>query len=156
MTKETSLTSNAINSIVLADDDEDDHILFRDVIQQVSATLHLTTVNDGLELTDLLKHYLPDLMFLDLDMPNKTGLECLVEIRSNPQLKGLPVIVFSSTSRPANIATAYEMGADLFLIKPSTYIELVDAIKVILSLDWSNPALVKEQYLINDQYTAYT
>jgi CheY-like chemotaxis protein len=152
MTKAITLK---INSIVLADDDSDDHLLFKDVIQQVSPAFQLTMVSDGLKLANLLKHYLPDLLFLDLDMPGKSGLECLVEIRANPGLKGLPVIVFSATSRPANIATAYEMGADLFLVKPSTYADLVAAMKGILLLDWSNPAQIKEQYLVKDQYTAY-
>ncbi|HEY0733164.1 MAG TPA: response regulator, partial [Chitinophagaceae bacterium] len=92
-----------IRSIVLAEDDKDDHIFFSEALMQIDPSLKLTTVDDGNELMDLLKHYYPDILFLDLDMPYKNGLECLREIRSSETLKDLPVIVFSSTSRPVNI-----------------------------------------------------
>ena len=83
------------------------------------------------------------------------GLECLVAIRGNNALKELPVVVFSSTTRPANIQTAYEMGADLFFIKPSVFSDLSKAIATILNFDWSNPAVIKEQYSVNGRYTAF-
>jgi DNA-binding NarL/FixJ family response regulator len=98
----------------------------------------------------------PDLLFLDLEMPYKNGLECLVEIRNNEALKHLPVVVFSSTTRPANIQTAYEMGADLFFIKPSVFSDLSNAVSTILKLDWSQPEVIKQQYAINGRYTAFS
>jgi DNA-binding NarL/FixJ family response regulator len=64
-------------------------------------------------------------------------------------------VIFSSTTRPANIDTAYEMGADLFFIKPSNFNDLISSIKAILSLDWRAPAAVKEQYFINGRYMAF-
>src|SRR6476620_9213929 len=106
-------TKLSIQSIVLADDDEDDRFVFKDVIHEVDEKVKVEIVSDGLQLMSLLKHFAPDLLFLDLEMPYKNGLECLVEIRANPLLEQLPVIVFSSTTRPANIQTAYEMGAHL-------------------------------------------
>ena len=99
---------------------------------------------------------MPDLIFLDLDMPCKNGLECLKEIRNNSVLHNLPVVVFSSTSRPANIATAYEMGGNLFFIKPSNYKDLVEAVRSILTMDWSNPNAIKEKYLVENSYTPFT
>lgn len=144
-----------IKSIILADDDRDDHEFFRDALTQIKPNINLTTVENGEELLSLLKHYIPDFIFLDLDMPGKNGLECLTEIRNNAALKNIPVVIFSSTSRPANIDTAYEMGADLFFIKPSNYNDLVSSINAILQLDWSNPSQVKEKYFINNRFVAF-
>lgn len=146
----------AIHSIVLADDDKDDHDFFRSALQEIDPVKKLHVVTDGVQLLDLLQHYVPDLIFLDLDMPCKNGLECLREIRTNSTLYNLPVVVFSSTSRPANIATAYEMGGNLFFIKPSNFHELVIAVRSILSMDWSDPVAVKEKYLIENTYAPFS
>jgi len=144
-----------INSILLADDDEDDRYAFQEVIHQINAKIKIDYVPNGLRLMEFLQHYAPDLLFLDLEMPYKNGLECLVEIRNNPQLEGLPTIVFSSTTRPANIQTAYEMGAHLFLIKVASFEDYTSSIKAILQLDWKAPQLIKEQYCINGRYAAF-
>jgi CheY-like chemotaxis protein len=144
-----------ISSIILADDDRDDHDFFRDALFQINASINLTTVENGEALLSILSHYIPDFIFLDLDMPGKNGLECLAEIKNHPNLKHIPVVIFSSTSRPANIDTAYEMGADLFFIKPSSYNDLVSAIEAILKLDWTDPAAVKEKYFINNRFVAF-
>ncbi|MBA2745492.1 MAG: response regulator [Flavisolibacter sp.] len=144
-----------IKSIILADDDRDDHDFFKDALNQVKPTINLTIVENGDELLSLLKHFIPEFIFLDLDMPCKNGLECLTEIRNNLVLKDIPIVIFSSTSRPANIDTAYEMGADLFFIKPSNYSDLVSSISAILKLDWTKPSIVKEKYFINGRFVAF-
>ena len=146
----------AIRSIILADDDEDDRFVFKDVIREVDSTVRVEIVSNGLQLMNLLQHFAPDLLFLDLEMPYKNGLECLVEIGSNPALQQLPVIVFSSTTRPANIQTAYEMGAHLFLIKETSFTEYTAAIKTILQLNWKEPNVIREQYCVNNRYVAFS
>jgi DNA-binding NarL/FixJ family response regulator len=65
------------------------------------------------------------------------------------------MVVFSSTTRTSNIESAYEMGADLFFIKPVAYADLVSAITALLALNWSDRQKVKEQYLINGRHTAF-
>ncbi|HEU4633737.1 MAG TPA: response regulator [Flavisolibacter sp.] len=144
-----------ILSIILAEDDRDDHDFFKDALAEIAPAVNLSIVEDGEALLALLKHYIPDFIFLDLDMPCKNGLECLTEIRNNPALHAIPIVIFSSTSRPANIDAAYEMGADLFFIKPSNYNDLVSSIRSILSLNWVEPSQVKEQYFINGRYAAF-
>ena len=145
-----------ISSIILADDDRDDHDFFKDALTDIAPSVNLSIVEDGEALLALLKHYIPDFIFLDLDMPCKNGLECLTEIRTNPTLQSIPIVIFSSTSRPANIDAAYEMGADLFFIKPSNFNDLVASVKAILSLNWTEPTTVKEQYFVNGRYAAFT
>jgi DNA-binding response OmpR family regulator len=154
MTKET-LSQQALQSIILAEDDPDDHDFFTEALNEISVSIKLVAVKNGEELMELLKHFLPDIIFLDLDMPYKNGLECIAEIRANHKLQKIPVVVFSSTTRPSNIDTAYEMGADLFFIKPSVYKDLVSSTKAILNLNWKEPSAVKEQYCINGRYVAF-
>lgn len=145
-----------IHSVILAEDDQDDSYIFQDALNELKAEIKLQMVSDGKELMSLLSQYVPDLLFLDLDMPYKNGLECLVELRNNPALRDLPVVAFSSTTRPANIQTAYDMGAHLFLIKSAVYLEYKAALKAILELDWSRPQAIKEQYCVNNRYTVFS
>ncbi|MGZ3909786.1 MAG: response regulator [Flavisolibacter sp.] len=144
-----------LQSVILAEDDPDDQDFFKEALSEISSLIQLTGVKNGDELMTLLESFIPDIIFLDLDMPYKNGLECITEIRANPQLQNIPIVIFSSTTRPSNINTAYEMGADLFFIKPSVYKELVSSIRAILYLDWGHPSSIKEQYCVNGRYVAF-
>lgn len=145
-----------IQNIILAEDDEDDKYIFADALKEIDDRIKVEYVTDGNKLMNLLQHFMPDILFLDLDMPHKNGLECLVEIRSHSKLKELPVVVFSSTTRPANIQTAYEMGAHLFLIKSSNFKDYKEALKTIMRLGWDHPDVIKNQYCLNGRFTAFT
>jgi CheY-like chemotaxis protein len=145
-----------IHSIIVADDDSDDRLFLEDVLYELAPAKSVTSVKDGQELLSLFMHFIPDILFLDLEMPLKNGLECLKEIRNNPATKELPIVVFSSTNREYNIDVAYEMGAHLFLSKPSSYDDLKLAIQTILSFDWSNPAAITKQYYVNGVYQPFT
>jgi CheY-like chemotaxis protein len=145
-----------IHSIIVADDDSDDRLFLEDVLREVAPTKSVSSVKDGQELLSLFTHFVPDFLFLDLEMPRKNGLECLKEIRSNLVTQHLPVVVFSSTNRNYNIDVAYEMGAHLFFSKPNSYDDLKVAMQTILSLDWSNPAAITQQYCIDGSYLPFT
>jgi CheY-like chemotaxis protein len=145
-----------VNHIIFAEDDADDRLFFEDVIKNYNPSIRIDFVSNGVRLMEILPNFLPDLLFLDLEMPYKNGLECLVDIRNNNRLQELPVIVFSSTTRQANIQTAYEVGAHLFLIKSPTYTEYAGSIKAALNLDWTRPDHIKEQYCVNGRYTSFS
>jgi CheY-like chemotaxis protein len=145
-----------VNHIIFAEDDADDRLFFEDVIRNYNPAIRIDFVSNGVRLMEMLPNFLPDLLFLDLEMPYKNGLECLLDIRGNNRLSHLPVIVFSSTTRQANIQTAYEVGAHLFLIKSPTYSEYAGSIKAALNLDWTNPDHIKEQYCVNGRYTSFS
>lgn len=145
-----------IQSIIVADDDSDDRLFLEDVLHEVAPSKSVTSVKDGQELLSLFSHFIPDLLFLDLEMPRKNGLECLKEIRNNPATKDLPIVVFSSTNRDYNIDVAYEMGAHLFLSKPNSYDDLKLAMQTILSFDWTNPLAITKQYFVNGTYLPFT
>jgi len=147
--------SKTITKIILAEDDVDDQNIFQLALQEINPDMKLDFVSNGRELLQFLQTSSPDIVFLDLDMPYKNGLECLLEIRSNSVLETLPVIVFSSTTKPSNIQTAYEMGAHLFFIKPPVYTDYLSSLKAIFQLNWNEPGQVREQYCINGRYTAF-
>jgi CheY-like chemotaxis protein len=144
-----------ISNIVLAEDDIDDQNIFQIALEEIDSAIRTQFVSNGKELLTLLQTAQPDLLFLDLDMPYKNGLECLVEMKKDLQLKKIPVVVFSSTTKPSNIQTAYEMGAHLFFIKPPIYSDYLSSIKAIFKLDWSDPDAVRNQYCVNGRYTAF-
>ena len=144
-----------IRYIVFAEDDEDDQLYFREAFHEINKDIHLSFVSNGIQLIKLLNDFLPDLLFLDLEMPYKDGLQCLVELRDNSVSNKLPVVILSSTMNPANVQTAYELGADLFLHKSSRYSEYSDCLKKVLLMDWDHPEEIKQQYCLNNVFRSF-
>ena len=143
-------------NILLAEDDKDDRFFFEKALKEISIPTNLNTVNDGEELMEYLDkniEHLPDILFLDLSMPRKTGFECLIEIKENIKLKEIQVIVFSTSfSRD----TIYEkglsdkllkIGAQNYIRKPSDFAQLKNIIELsltkLLDIDASNKFEIK-------------
>ena len=120
-------------NILLADDDTDDCFFFDKALKEIPIANHLTSVHDGVQLMNYLFEnieHLPNVLFLDLSMPRKTGFECLSEIKENKKLKDLHVVMFS-TSFPRDfdyenniIKMLFEIGAQDYIRKPSDFKEL--------------------------------
>ncbi|MEI9917786.1 MAG: response regulator [Bacteroidota bacterium] len=128
-------------NILLADDDDDDRLLFTDVLKEYSKDSNLTFAHNGEHLMTILRSEgLPDVLFLDLNMPLKNGIECLEEIRGDEKLKGLPVVIFSTSSHPGTISQMYDIGAHLYVRKPNDYNALRRAIQAVLKKDWGQPS----------------
>ena len=116
-------------NILLADDDTDDCIFFKEAVEELLLSTHLTAVNDGEQLMQHLNNVvrtqnfasLPDVLFLDLNMPRKNGFECLSEIKLNQKLKQLPVIIFSTSFEQEVVNLLYQNGAQYFIRKPSEF-----------------------------------
>ncbi len=122
--------------ILLADDDSDDCMLFEEALKEVSANTLLTIESDGhslMERLQNLKESLPDILFLDLNMPKKNGSECLCEIRSLPQFNNIPIIILSTSSQRQAVKKMYEQGANYYICKPSNFNHLKDSIRNVLS-----------------------
>jgi CheY-like chemotaxis protein len=111
-------------NVLLADDDIDDCIFFKEALEELLISTSLTTVNDGEQLMQLLTNEtneLPHILFLDLNMPRKNGFECLSEIKQNKKLKDLPVIIFSTSFEKEVVNLLYKSGAQFFIRKPSEF-----------------------------------
>ncbi len=119
--KKNSLTNSLLPlHILLADDDIDDRYFFEKVVKSLSYSLTFSTVIDGEELLFYLhanENHLPDVLFLDLNMPKKNGSECLVEIKQHPKLKDLPVIIYSTSVRNEMADLLYSNGAHYYIRK---------------------------------------
>lgn len=108
--------------ILLADDDLDDRFLFEDALNKLSVPTRLTTIDDGERLINYLyknTHQLPDVLFLDLNMPRKNGSECLLEIKMNAALRHLPVIIYSTSLHEAVADELHKNGAHYYMRKAS-------------------------------------
>lgn len=113
-----------VNSIhiLLADDDADDCLFFKEALEELPVSASLSTVNDGAQLMEYLDSSpLPDLLFLDLNMPKKTGFECLTEIHQKNNLKQIKVIIFSTHIDPETLKLFHAKGAHYFIRKPTEF-----------------------------------
>ena len=144
-----------IRSVVLAEDNLEHCFFFRKCLKEVAPEIQFTVVFDGEKLMTLLERYQPDLLFLDLTMPCKNGIQCIKEIRENKSLNSLPIIVFSINSKNHSIQTAYELGANLYIIKPGEYSDLVMCLQKVLSMDWKQPKTITKRHSTNNKYQAY-
>jgi CheY-like chemotaxis protein len=121
-------------SILIADDDADDKDLFREALHETGESYTINTVSNGQELMDYLhghSYSLPDVIFLDLNMPIKDGREALKEIKGDKQLCSIPVIIFSTSNSIHDINFSYSYGANLFVVKPFEFTGLANTLSTI-------------------------
>ena len=121
-------------SVLLIDDDEDDQGIFLTAVSKVSASISCTAISDARQaLTKLTaKLLIPDVIFLDLNMPLMNGQQFLFQIKKTEELKNIDVIIFSTSSNNTTIQLTKEMGATDFITKPNTFDELVTILSRLL------------------------
>ena len=127
--------------ILLADDDKDDRLFFSMALEALTIPTKLATVVDGEKLMDYLSdnaEQLPDVIFLDINMPRKNGIECLSEIKQNKKLKDLPMIMFSTSNSRDKIGMVFKNRADVYIHKPSDFSQLKQVIFHALSIAVEN------------------
>ena len=114
-------------NLLLADDDNDDCLLFEEALQELMLPTRLSVVHDGENLMRRLaqkKEQLPDVLFLDLNLPRKNGIECLSAIKRDQGLARLLVIIFSTSSESKLVSLLYENGAHYYIRKPTDFSQL--------------------------------
>jgi len=124
--------------VVLADDDKDDRLFFKNAFEQLRIKHELLMFEDGYELMEHLAvaEEPPHVVFLDLNMPGKHGLECLLEIRANPQFRDLTVAIYSTSSSPEDIEGTFVAGANIYIKKPDDFLSLKKIMADVLSVSW--------------------
>ena len=132
-------------SVFLADDDADDRFLFEEALLEVRKNVKITMLNNGEQLMKCLdekniQH--PNLIFLDLNMPLKNGIECLEEIKKDNKLKDIPVIIFSTSNQKETINQVYIKGANYYMCKPDNFEKLKSLLDKVFTL---NPSSSKER-----------
>ena len=127
-------------TFLLVDDDDDDCDFFREAVREIDSTSVCVTAENGedalVKLRKGLKK-LPDLIFLDLNMPRMDGKHCLAELKKDPKLKAIPVIIYTTSSSPEDQEETRLLGASYFLTKPSDYQQLLKDLVFVMGRDWS-------------------
>jgi CheY-like chemotaxis protein len=128
-------------TILMADDDEDDRLLTQDALAESRVLNELHFVEDGVELLEYLERKgkfaqkeaspRPGLILLDLNMPRMDGREALQAIKANPNLKGIPVVILTTSQQEEDMVKGYDLGAASYITKPVTFDGLVELMKAL-------------------------
>ncbi|HRE52964.1 MAG TPA: response regulator [Flavitalea sp.] len=131
-------TSNTRGAhILFSDDDTDDALLFTQAADLLSSPVLLSFAEDGEQLMRYLsKELLPDMIFLDLNMPVKNGFECVELIRADKRFDALPIIIYTTSDNPNDINTCHALGANLYIVKPNSFDSIIKTLKRALAINW--------------------
>lgn len=140
--------------IMLADDDEDDRLFFKEAFEEVKINYRISAFNDGEQLMDHLfdtSNPLPDIIFLDLNMPRKSGIECLKEIRANERLKKISVAIYSTSSSEQDIEDTFVSGANVYIKKPNDFNMLKKILSDVVHINWQyiTDGLNKDSFILS-------
>ncbi len=139
--------------IVLADDDEDDRLFFTDAFGELKMSTKVQTYNDGVELMNYLNQEdatLPNVLFLDLNMPRKNGIECLKEIKSNHKFNNIAIAIYSTSSSEEHIEETFVLGANIYIKKPNDFNALKKVLSDVITINWQyhTSGLNKDNFLL--------
>lgn len=140
--------------ILLADDDEDDRMLFNEAFKDIKIKTVISTVNDGVQLMEYLNNdtnIMPGILFLDLNMPRKNGHECLEEIRNSKKLKHLTVAIYSTSASEADIEDTFVKGANVYIRKPDDFLVLKKILAEVVTINWQyqTSGMNKDNFLLS-------
>lgn len=139
--------------ITLADDDEDDRLFFIDAFEELKINTIVNTVNNGRELLNFLNEpdtILPNIIFLDLNMPILNGIESLKEIKLNEKFKDIVIAIYSTSSSDQDVEDTFVLGANIYIKKPSNFNQLKKALSDIVTINWQyhTNGLNKDNFLL--------
>jgi CheY-like chemotaxis protein len=128
-------TAGNIN-ILLADDDEDDRLFFSTALSEMVFDCNLAFAHDGVELLDTLNNIseLPDIVFLDMNMPKKSGLEALQEIRANRKFDTICIVIYSTLDSEEQVDKLLAEGANIYFNKPAELDKIKDMIRQVIRI----------------------
>ncbi|MGJ8551067.1 response regulator [Winogradskyella wichelsiae] len=139
-------------NIALADDDEDDRFFFTEAFEDLKIKNRVSTFKDGIELMEFLEKasLLPDLLFLDLNMPKKSGIECLKEIKASSKFKEMIIAIYSTSSSEEDVENTFVLGANIYIKKPNDFEKLKKVLSEVVTTNWQyeTSGLNKENFLL--------
>jgi CheY-like chemotaxis protein len=122
-------------NVFYADDDADDREIFCEVMEEINPAIKVVLGKDGVETLKILsvQKDLPDLIFLDINMPRMDGIECLFKLKSDDRLKGIPVIIYSTTSNKSDKSKIALLGASDFILKGNSFERVKESLHKVLA-----------------------
>ena len=140
--------------ILLADDDADDRLFFKEAFEEIKIKTLVKVVNDGVELMEHLTKpdaVLPHVLFLDLNMPRKSGIECLNEIKQIDHLKDIAIAIYSTSASDADIEETFVKGANVYIKKPNDFNALKKILSEVITVNWQyqTSGLNRENFLLS-------
>ena len=139
--------------IILADDDQDDRDFFSEAFDDLKIKTRLNLFNDGQQLMNYLLNTdcdLPHILFLDLNMPIKSGIECLLEIKKEEHLKDIAIAIYSTSASEEDIEETFINGANIYIRKPNDFKVLKKVLSDIVTINWhyQTSGLNKDNFLL--------
>lgn len=139
--------------VVLADDDEDDRLFFLEAFEELKMQTKVAIYKDGIDLMHALNQsdsVLPNILFLDLNMPMKSGLECLKEIKSNTRFKDIAIAIYSTSASEEDIEDTFVNGANVYIKKPNNFNILKKVLSDVVTMNWQyhTNGLNKDNFLL--------
>lgn len=139
--------------ITLADDDVDDRLFFTDAFEEIKINTIVNTVNNGRELLNYLNRpdtILPNILFLDLNMPILNGIECLKEIKLNERFNDIVIAIYSTSSSDQDVEDTFVLGANIYIKKPSNFNNLKKILSDVVTINWQyhTNGLNKDNFLL--------
>lgn len=159
MRKEEKLSIADNVDIHYADDDQEDIELFADavaiIVKKGGEKITLKVYGDGDSLLNAINTVLLNnsIIFLDINMPGKNGVDVLRELRSKDEFKNIPIVMFSTSSQKESIVASWENGASLYVIKPENFTSLIETIEKIIDLKWSETKPDLENFVFGKKHT---
>ena len=137
-------------NIFLVDDDDDDQLFFKDALWEIDSTINCSVANNGKDAIKILNELtvLPDVIFLDLNMPFMNGFECLKVLKTEIRLSIIPIVIFTTSNDPRDVELTHRLGAEVFLSKPNDFTLLKEKIERILSMNFTSYTPEINQYSI--------
>ena len=140
--------------VLLVDDDLDDRNTFRDALSELRIETNLVMLEDGRELISYLKdtsHKRPDILFLDLNMPYRSGVDCLIEIRSHQEFSDLSVAIYSTSATDKDVEQTFVLGANIYIRKPNNFAKLKQVLGEVVNMNFQfhHSGLDKDTFLLS-------
>ncbi|MBK8363928.1 MAG: response regulator [Bacteroidia bacterium] len=124
--------------IFLVDDDEDDQLFFTDALKEIDPAIQCSVARNGKDAIKILQglNELPDVLFLDLNMPYMNGFECLKVLKTEIKLSLIPIVIFTTSNDPRDVQLTHRLGAEVFLSKPNDFNQLKLKLEHILKINF--------------------
>lgn len=150
MNKAATFISNRRLHIFIADDDPEDIEFFEMALKELSSNVKITTAKNGLELLEFIQIVIPDMIFLDINMPCMNGIDCLAELRRLRHLEHVPIIMYSTAIKDEHINQSYDLGANLYIKKPVYFASIKEELSRVLALSFGDlmPQPPRDKYFI--------